>query len=115
MPSLHGDGQPLLGRGDGTAYGAGVQPLRQALALAAVFAFIGSVTVSVNVIDTYAHGLLTTASPVDAAAALLAAAVVTTIDLLQAPDLDNPDLYVHAVGRCTRRAPSHSRSRAASS
>lgn len=63
----------------GTAYGAGVLSLRQALALAAVFAFIGSVAVSVNVIDTYAYGLVTTASPVDIAAALLAAAVVTTI------------------------------------
>ena len=63
----------------GTAYGSGVLSLRKAQLLAAGAALIGSVVASINVIDTYAHGLVTGASRVDVAAAQLAAAIVTTL------------------------------------
>ncbi|MCL4545476.1 MAG: anion permease [Chloroflexi bacterium] len=63
----------------GTAYGSGVLSLRQVQLLAATGALVGSVAGSVNVIDTYAHGLVSRASSVDIAAALLAASVVTTL------------------------------------
>lgn len=63
----------------GAAYGSGVISLRTALLLGAALALIGSVTASVNVIDTYAHGLVRTAPTVCIAAALLASAVVSTI------------------------------------
>ena len=62
----------------GTAYGADVLSVRRAQLLAAVFALLGSITASVNVIDTYARGLVTPSSCVDIAAAQLAAALVTT-------------------------------------
>lgn len=63
----------------GTAYGAGILSLRRALLLTAVFALAGSVLASVKVVDTYAHGLVTQATRVDVTAALVAAAVVTTV------------------------------------
>lgn len=62
----------------GTAYGSGVLSLRKAQVLAAGAAIIGSVVASINVIDTYANGLVPHVSRVDVAAAQLAAAIVTT-------------------------------------
>ncbi len=62
----------------GTAYGSGVLSLRRALMLAAVFTLIGSVSASINVVDTYAN-VVSQAPAIDVAAAQLAAAVVTTI------------------------------------
>ena len=62
----------------GGAYGAGVLSARRAQLLGAGFAIIGSVTASLNVIDTYANGLVVPHSRVDIAAAQLSAALVTT-------------------------------------
>jgi PiT family inorganic phosphate transporter len=62
----------------GTAYGSGVLSLRKAQMLAAGAALVGSVLASINVIDTYANGLVPQVSRVDIAAAQLAAALVTT-------------------------------------
>lgn len=62
----------------GTAYGSGVLSARRAQLLAAGFAIIGSVTASMNVIATYANGLVVASSRVDIAAAQLATALVTT-------------------------------------
>jgi PiT family inorganic phosphate transporter len=63
----------------GTAYGSGVLSLRKAQVLAASAALVGSVVASINVIDTYANGLVPHVSSVDIASAQLAAAIVTTI------------------------------------
>lgn len=57
----------------GTAYGSGVLRLRVALPLAAVLALLGSALASVNVVDTYAHGLVRGAPRDTIAAALLTA------------------------------------------
>jgi len=63
----------------GTAYGSGILSIGRAQLVAATAAFVGSAVASVDVIDTYAHGLVTRSSPIDISAALLAAAIVTTI------------------------------------
>lgn len=63
----------------GVAHGAGVLSLRRAQLLAAGAALVGSVVASINVIDTYANGLVTGATRVDVVAAQLAAALVTTL------------------------------------
>jgi len=63
----------------GAAYGAGAVSLRTGLALVAAAALLGSVVASVKVVDTYAFGLVSSASPVDVTAALLAAAITTTV------------------------------------
>jgi phosphate/sulfate permease len=63
----------------GAAYGAGAVSLRTGLLLVAAAAVVGSVVASVKVVDTYAFGLVSSASPVDVTAALLAAAITTTV------------------------------------
>lgn len=63
----------------GAAYGARVISLGRALLLAAGLALLGGATASVNVIDTYAHGLVHAPPIVYVAAAMLASAIVTTI------------------------------------
>ena len=62
----------------GTAYGAGILSLRKAQLLAAAAALVGSVVASINVIATYANGLVPHASGVDIAAAQLAAVILTS-------------------------------------
>jgi len=63
----------------GTAYGSGLLSLRKAQILAAAFALLGSAVASINVIHTYANGLVPRASRVDIVAAQFTAAIVTTI------------------------------------
>jgi PiT family inorganic phosphate transporter len=63
----------------GTAYGSGILSVRKAQIFAAIAAIIGSVVASINVIDTYANGLVPQASPLDIAAVQLSAAIVTTV------------------------------------